>query len=145
MSEASDLYIYPHSFSSRTLIASIHIYFNYSSSWWDFFFLYVSHIHATFFVPIFFIINQELLEIATKNTVCYMELLQSMPLNFDTYDSISTEITRGQIYSLFHENIWISQLLIEVKNSSQKQKKILMTNLCGAESLFKALSIIVFI
>ena len=52
-----------------------------------------------------------------------MELLQSMPLNFDTYDSISTEITRGQIYSLFHENIWISQLLIEVKNSSQKQKK----------------------
>ena len=87
-----------------------------------FFFLYVSHIHGTFFVPIFFIINQELLEIATKNTVCYMELLQNMPLNFDTYASISTEITRGQIYSLFHENIWISQLLIEVKNSSNKQK-----------------------
>ena len=51
-----------------------------------------------------------------------MELLQSMPLNFATYASISTEITRGQIYSLFHENVWISQPLIQVKNSSQKQK-----------------------
>ena len=31
-------------------------------------------------------------------------------------------ITRGQIYSLSHENIWKSQLLIEVQNSLKSQK-----------------------
>ena len=57
-----------------------------------------------------------------KNIVCYMELLPSMSLILDTYASKSMGITRGQIYSLSHESIWISQLLIKVKNSSKYQK-----------------------
>ena len=143
MSEASDIYIYPHAFSSRTLIASIHIYFNSSSSWCEFFLAWITHpLHVL--CAHFFTINQELIEKATKITVCYMELLPSMPSNFSTYASMSTGVTRSQMNSLSHEYIWISQLVIEVQNLSKSQK-ILITNLYGMESLFKALSIIIFI
>ena len=45
-----------------------------------------------------------------------------MPFKFDTHISISMGKTRGQIYPLPQENMWISWLLIELQSSPKNQK-----------------------